>query len=52
MKPKATTPPSTPSSTSTKGRSLPRLMIIGFSTLSIDDTTSAPHARMKIAQPL
>ena len=43
MKPKATTPPRMPSITRMNGRLLPRLMISGFSTLSIDDTTSAPQ---------
>ena len=52
MKPNATAPPSTPSSTSTNGRSLPRLMISGLMTLSIVDTTSAPHSSTKSPQPV
>ena len=49
MKPNATTPPNTPSITRMNGRSLPRLMIIGFSTLSTDDTTTAPHSEQEDA---
>ena len=48
MKPKAITPPNTPRITRMNGRSLPRLMIIGFSTLSTDETTSAPQTRRKM----
>src|SRR5438067_1264227 len=52
MKPNATAPPSTPSSTSRNGNTLPRLMISGFSTLSIVDTAKKPHSRMKTPQPV
>ena len=52
MKPNATTPPSTPSSTSMNGRLLPWLMISGLMTLSTDDTTSAPQSNRKIPQPV
>ena len=52
MNPKATTPPRMPSITRTNGRLLPWLMISGFNTLSIDETTSVPHSSMKIPEPV
>ena len=52
MNPNATTPPNTPSSTRTKGRSLPWLMIIGLMTLSTAETTSRPHRKRKMPHPV
>src|SRR5687767_342277 len=51
MKPKAIAPPNTPSTTSNIDRLPARLIRMGFTKLSTELMTAAPHTTMKIAQP-
>ena len=52
MKPKTSTPPSTPRAMSKMDSPAPRAIRMGFTKLSMELITKAPYKAMKIAQPV